>query len=105
MSKLIDKLPKHRILLNPKSYRMAHPVYSKADIEQIATTFRLANGLSDTLAKYAVVFCRATVDFLSRYNPDKMKEQSWLNRLIYLETVAGVPGMVGAMHRHFRSLR
>jgi threonyl-tRNA synthetase len=105
MSRLTDKLPKHRILLNPKSYRMAHPVYSKADIEGIATTFRMPTGWPDKLAKNAVTFCRASVDFMTRYNPDKMTERGWLNRVIFLETVAGVPGMVGGMHRHFRSLR
>ena len=29
----------------------------------------------------------------------------WLRRVMFLETVAGVPGMVGAMHRHLSSLR
>jgi hypothetical protein len=24
---LLDKLPKHQFVMNPKSYRMAHPVY------------------------------------------------------------------------------
>jgi len=105
MSRLTDKLPRHRILLNPKSYRMAHPVYSKADIEGIATTYRTPTGWPDAIAKNAVIFCRAAVDFLTRYNPDKMTERGWLNRVIFLETVAGVPGMVGGMHRHFRSLR
>jgi len=34
-----------------------------------------------------------------------MNERKWLVRFIFLETVAGVPGMVGGMLRHFRSLR
>ena len=29
----------------------------------------------------------------------------WLRRLIFLETIAGVPGMVAGMLRHLRSLR
>lgn len=45
------------------------------------------------------------MDFASRYNPDKMNERDWLNRAVFLETVAGVPGMVGGMSRHLRSLR
>jgi len=32
---IIDKLPKHKVVLNPKSYRMAHPVYSQKDAEAI----------------------------------------------------------------------
>ena len=34
-----------------------------------------------------------------------MNERQWLNRIVFLETVAGVPGMVGGMMRHCRSLR
>ena len=34
-----------------------------------------------------------------------MSESKWLTRIIFLETVAGVPGMVSGMLRHMRSLR
>lgn len=34
-----------------------------------------------------------------------MTEAKWLQRFLFLETVAGVPGMVAAMLRHMRSLR
>src|SRR5579871_4983414 len=34
-----------------------------------------------------------------------MTEKDWLLRIIFLETIAGVPGMVGGMLRHLRSLR
>ena len=34
-----------------------------------------------------------------------MDERAWLNRIIFLETVAGVPGMIGGMTRHLKSLR
>lgn len=32
-------------------------------------------------------------------------ENSFLNRIIFLETVAGIPGYTAAFVRHFRSLR
>ena len=48
---------------------------------------------------------RKSFDLLSFYNPEKMNEHNWLNRIVFLETVAGVPGMVGGMCRHLRSLR
>lgn len=35
MSRWIDKLPKHRFVLDPRSYRMAHPVYCMKDIEKV----------------------------------------------------------------------
>jgi hypothetical protein len=36
---------------------------------------------------------------------DNIRVENTLNRVIYLETIAEVPGMVGAVIRHFRSLR
>lgn len=32
-------------------------------------------------------------------------EAAWLSRILFLETIAGVPGMVAAMLRHLGSLR
>lgn len=37
--------------------------------------------------------------------PLTMTETKWLIRFVFLESVAGVPGMVGGMLRHLRSLR
>ncbi len=48
---------------------------------------------------------RLTFDMLSAYKPGYMDENKYLTRFIFLETVAGVPGMVGAMWRHLKSLR
>jgi len=35
---LYDRMPKHKVLLNPSSYRMAHPVYSQKTTEAIKVT-------------------------------------------------------------------
>lgn len=48
---------------------------------------------------------RTSFDLATRYNKDYMCERRWLNRVIFLETIAGVPGMVGGMARHMQSLR
>ena len=48
---------------------------------------------------------RGSFDMITGYNPNKMDERAWLNRMVFLETVAGVPGMIGGMARHLRSLR
>jgi hypothetical protein len=34
-----------------------------------------------------------------------MTESKYINRCIMLETLAAIPGMVGAMMRHLRSIR
>mmetsp|Transcript_20437 Transcript_20437/g.34244 ORF Transcript_20437/g.34244 Transcript_20437/m.34244 type:complete len:100 (-) Transcript_20437:24-323(-) len=49
---------------------------------------------------------RTSFDIVTGYKTHKaMTEKHWLRRVIFLETVAGVPGMVGGMLRHLRSLR
>ena len=42
---------------------------------------------------------------LTRFDKEKMTQKQWLNRVVFLETIAGVPGIVGAMIRHLKSLR
>ena len=102
---LSDKLPRHKVVMNPGSYRMAHPVYQLKDIEGVKFTHRKPEGLKDKIAYGAVQGVRKFFDVLSGYNPETMNERKWLNRIIFLETVAGVPGMIGGMSRHLRSLR
>lgn len=48
---------------------------------------------------------RSSFDLASGYNPETLDERGWMNRVIFLETIAGVPGMIGGMQRHLRSLR
>ena len=67
---LIEKLPKHHLVLNPKSYRMAHPVYQLKDIESVKVTHRSPEGLRDRFAFIAVQFARRGFDLFSRYNPE-----------------------------------
>lgn len=46
-----------------------------------------------------------TFNFLTRYKKENPTPESVEVRLIFLESIAGVPGMVAASQRHFRSLR
>lgn len=68
-----------------------------AEIEVATGKHVPANTLSEKLAYTAVKGLRAIADcvFYRRY----------FNRAIVLETVAAIPGMVGGMVRHMRSLR
>jgi threonyl-tRNA synthetase len=58
----------------------------------------------DKVGYIAVQTCRRAFDWATGYSSE-MNERKWLARMIYLETVAGVPGMVAGMMRHMRSLR
>lgn len=42
---------------------------------------------------------------VAKTKPYKMSERKWLIRFVFLESVAGVPGMVAGMLRHLHSLR
>jgi hypothetical protein len=44
-----------------------------------------------------------TSNTLSKSNV--MTEEKWITRFIFLESVAGVPGMVAGMLRHLKSIR
>jgi hypothetical protein len=59
---------------------------------------------SDRAALFAIGCVRKGFDLVTGY-PKAMNEEKYLTRMIFLETVAGVPGMVAAMARHLKSLR
>ena len=94
---VLKSLPKFKLILNAQSYRMAHPIYRIQDIEKVTIYHHESQGWKDSLAKYMVRFFRGSFDLVSRYNPDTMNERHWLDRVIFLETIAGVPGMIAGM--------
>lgn len=50
--------------------------------------------LHQRLAFKTITTIRRAFDLATGYSPDKMTEVKWLQRIIFLESVAGVPGMV-----------
>ncbi|EMC96090.1 hypothetical protein BAUCODRAFT_148923 [Baudoinia panamericana UAMH 10762] len=102
-----------------------HPVYSQEQMEAVAIAHRQAKTWSDWFALSAMRFLRFGLDVASGYKPDKhtkdvaaakknpqtgvvksaMTERQWMIRFIFLESVAGVPGMVAGMLRHLHSMR
>lgn len=74
---------------------------------------RNAKCLPDKLALGTVRFLRWGMDFVTGYranpvsasNLNPMTEKKWITRFIFLESVAGVPGMVAGMLRHLKSIR
>ena len=59
----------------------------------------------DQLALNAVKVVRVVFDSVTGWRNDNITVKNILNRTIFLETIAAVPGMVAAIVRHFRSLR
>lgn len=86
------------------SYMLMHPVYEKEYVESIKPFHRQPKTFHDYTGYYGVQILRKTFDLITGYG-NNMTADKWLTRFLFLETVAGVPGMVGAMLRHLRSLR
>ncbi|KAJ7689055.1 alternative oxidase-domain-containing protein [Mycena rosella] len=100
-----------------------HPVYSPEEMKAVKVLHREAKTMPDRLAYGLVRLSRWGFDVVSRYKHKEtppgstmsieelrkegylLDENGWLNRILFLETIAGVPGMVAATLRHLTSLR
>lgn len=91
------------------------PSYTYEQMQKVTIAHRDAKDWADWVALGTVRLLRWGMDFVTRYRHPtpgrendpkfKMTEKKWLTRFVFLESVAGVPGMVGGMLRHLRSLR
>ena len=86
-------------------------------MNQVTIAHREAKTLSDKVALIAVKVLRWGLDKATGYKHQKpvdpnppqkqfaMTEEKYLIRNVFLESVAGVPGMVAGMLRHLHSMR
>ncbi|KAK2161626.1 hypothetical protein LSH36_113g05009 [Paralvinella palmiformis] len=88
-----------------ENYTMPHPIWSQKEVHSVRVTHKTPQGINDWLAYMTIKSLRVGYDIISGYNRRTRDEALWLNRIVFLETVAGVPGMVAAMVRHLYSLR
>ena len=87
--------------------------YTQEQILSVQVAHKNANSLPDKLALGTVRFLRWSMDLVTGYRSttatssrtNAMTEKKWITRFIFLESVAGVPGMVAGMLRHLKSLR
>jgi hypothetical protein len=101
---------------------LPHEIYSKEELQAIKITHKKFETWHDRVAYAAVRTLRFGFDTFTGYvhaspksksaqekenhRPRKtMNEKQWLRRIIFLESIAGVPGMVAGMSRHMKSLR
>ncbi|KAF2008533.1 alternative oxidase [Aaosphaeria arxii CBS 175.79] len=99
-----------------------HPVYTPEQMLAVTVAHREAKTLSDKAALVAVKVLRWGLDFATGYRHGKatklgqkdpkaalekygMNEEKYMMRNVFLESVAGVPGMVAGMLRHLHSMR
>ncbi|THH11665.1 hypothetical protein EW145_g505 [Phellinidium pouzarii] len=103
---------------------MFHPVYTKEELKAVQTSaHREALTMSDKFANFLIRVLRFGFDLVSGYSHKEIPpgstmtleelrkkgyvntESRWLHRILFLETVAGIPGMAAATIRHLHSLR
>ncbi|CCE83974.1 Piso0_004571 [Millerozyma farinosa CBS 7064] len=97
-----------------------HPNYGLEKCKAITYDHREPVTFGDKVTYNMILAIRRTFDFVTGYKkpqtPEEkehafkgtryeMTESKWMTRVIFLESVAGVPGMVAAFIRHLHSLR
>ena len=96
-----------------------HPVFGGKEMEAVEIAHRPTSTFSDKVALFTIQSLRFGMDKMTGYRhrkesdgtnarlaeKAKMTEKKWLIRIIFLESIAAVPGMVGGMLRHLHSLR
>jgi Alternative oxidase len=83
----------------------SHGNYKPEEIKNLKLTHTKPETFRDRLAFNAVKAVRLMFDRATGWNYGKINPDMILHRVIYLETIAAVPGMVAAIIRHFKSLR
>ncbi|GAA6049836.1 hypothetical protein NBRC10513_001246 [Rhodotorula toruloides] len=111
---------------------LSHPVYQREDLEKVQVVHFEPKTLGDRLAYMMVRFARRGFDLVSGYKHADpaaareaakkagkenlsveelqkegflMSEKQWMSRILFLESIAGVPGFTAGILRHLRSLR
>ncbi|ORY34016.1 alternative oxidase 1 [Naematelia encephala] len=109
------------------AWTMMNPIYTEEDLNTVQVVHRTPVTIGDKAAHGTVKFLRACFDFFTGYRDEHipaevlaqrpipikelrqkgllLSDNNWLLRVILLESIAGVPGMVGGTLRHLRSLR
>jgi Alternative oxidase len=87
-------------------YLMSHQIYTPEEVAGVEVTHRPTTSRVDKMAFGAINLLRGTFDMITGYDASKpFAADKYLTRMIFLESVAGCPGLVGAACRHLKSLR
>lgn len=99
-----------------------HHGYTEEEMLAVVPAHREPKTFGDWVAWKLIRLCRWGMDFVTGLEPEQQQtdmknsttathaskpltEAQWLVRFIFLESIAGVPGMVAGMLRHLHSLR
>jgi|EP00670_Eutreptiella_braarudii_P007324 hypothetical protein len=82
-----------------------HPFWTRQQMEAVAEEHVEPSSGADWVAFLSSKAVRFSFDFIAGFYVPPITERKWLYRVVFLETIAGVPGMVAGLIRHFQSLR
>lgn len=103
--RLGEKQYQETIKTTDDNYLLPHRIWSKDEVQQVEITHHKPQNFVDWSALVAIKSVKFVFDLFSGFMFGARDENKWLTRIIFLETVAAVPGMVAAMTRHLHSLR
>lgn len=83
----------------------ANHVWSEAELANVTITHRPTVDVVDSIAYFGVKVLRVAFDVVSGYMFGRHTPPKMLRRILFLETAAGIPGMVAGSVRHLQSLR
>ncbi|WVO17012.1 alternative oxidase, mitochondrial [Cryptococcus depauperatus] len=109
------------------AWTLFNPIYTERELDSVKVVTRPPITVGDKAAHRLVSFFRKCFDSVTGYTPYEipksilkekpipikelraqgklLSDQAWLFRIIFLESIAGVPGMVGGTLRHLKSMR
>jgi len=96
--------PKYELRLDTEDYHMAHPIWDQSEINTIQTTHYEPKTRVDRRALFLARRIRGFFDYVSGYKPGEVDEHGYLKRMICIEAMSAIPGMIGGMIRHINSL-
>jgi hypothetical protein len=88
-----------------KDWTLMHPIWKHEYVNQVHYTHLPPQSLADKLALYTIKAIRFNFDWMSGYSFGKLTESKALTRIVFLETVAAVPGSIAGILRLLASLR
>ncbi|KAH7080665.1 alternative oxidase-like protein [Paraphoma chrysanthemicola] len=120
IKEFFEKKETEKVRKTPAAW--AHPLYTEEQMNAVTVAHREAQTMSDKVALIAVKFMRWGLDVATGYRHERaidlnekdpeaarkkfaMTEEKYMIRNVFLESIAGVPGMVAGMLRHLHSMR
>ena len=86
-------------------YTLPHHTWAPEEAAAVSVTHRMTESTIDTLAYWTIKTIRFNFDVLSGWMWGVPTKEKALTRIIFLESVAGVPGSIASTLRHLASLR